>query len=354
MKFFKFYIMLWSVFFLASCETEIETPDFQVRPESTTYQVGEPVRFIIEGNADMISFYSGEATRDYAFREGRTVDVADEGATVQFASAVADGGTQTDQLTFLASTDFNGNYESLSSVQAATWTDITDRFTYGTKATFVASTTKDISDLLVPGSSIYFAFRYVTKPQETNGLARNWQIQSFQLISNKSFNDVKVTITDQAHAGFRIVDQDPENAPSRSVITTTRVSLLGNNYKDPADPIYDPENPIYDPENPIYDPESHLYQPTTVRPIFVPYDPQSPYNDPHTENWAISKPIHINEVDLGPDWSTPVKGIANSKIEEYRYTYTKPGNYTAYFIATNASIEGRKDVIREINITIAP
>lgn len=351
---FKFYIMLWSVFLLASCETEIETPDFQVRPESATYQAGKPVRFIIEGNADMISFYSGEAMKEYSFREGRTVDVAAEGATLQFTSAVAVGGTQTDQLSFFASTDFNGNYDDLASVKAATWTDITDRFVYGTSATFKASTTQDISDLLVPGSPVYFAFRYITKPQAVNGLGRNWQIQSFQLISNKLFNDAKVTITDQVYAGFRIIDQDPENAPARSVITTTRVSLLGNLYKDPADEIYNPENPIYDPENPIYDPESPLYQPATVRPTYVPYDPASPYNDPETEHWAVSKPIHIDEVDLGPDWSTAVKGIANSKIEEYLYTYAKPGNYTAIFVATNASIDGRKDVVKEIGITITP
>jgi hypothetical protein len=348
---FKYYIMLWGVFLLASCETEIETPDFQVSTASTTYQAGEAIRFVIEGNADMISFYSGEPTNDYAFREGRIVNVADAGATLQFTSGVT-GGTQEDQLTFLASTDFDGNYDNLASVQAADWIDITDRFTFGTSATFLNSTTQDISDLLVPGSPIYFAFRYITMPQKDNGLARTWMIQGFLLNSKQLFEESPVTITDQAHAGFRIVDQEPENAPSRSTITTSRVSLLGNIYKDPNDPIYDPENPIYDPENPIYDPESDLYDPTAVRPTYVPYDPDSPYNDPQTENWAVSKPIYTNEVDLGPDWSIPIKGIANSKLEEFRYTYTKPGTYTAYFVATNATIDGRKDVVKEINITI--
>lgn len=348
---FKLYRMLCGLLILASCETEIESPDFRVTTESATYQAGEAIKFTIEGNADMIAFYSGQPANDYAFRQGRTVDVSNDGVTLQFTSGVT-GGTQADQLTFLASTDFDGNYSDLASVQKANWIDITNRFVFGTSATFISSTNQDISDLLVPGMPIYFAFRYLTRPQEANGLARTRMIQSFLLKSKALFNDAEVTITDQAYAGFRIVDQEPVNAPARSTITTTRVSLLGNVYKDPNDPIYDPENPIYDPENPIYDPESNLYNPNAVRPTFVPYDPNSPYNDPQTENWAVSKPIHIDEVDLGPDWSVAIKGIANSKLEEFRYTYTKPGTYIAYFIATNATIDGRKDVVKEINITI--
>lgn len=341
------------LFVLGGCETEIETPDFRVSTESNTYQVGEEIRFIIQGNADMISFYSGEPTNDYAFREGRVVDVADEGVSLEFSSAVT-GGEQEDQLSLLASTDFDGNFEDLESVKSATWVDITDRFEFGGSATFISSTDQDVSDLLVPERPLFFAFKYFTRPQATNGLARNWMIQSFSLKSLELFNGDPLVITDQANAGFRIVDQEPVNAPSLSTITTSRVSLLGNIYKDPNDPIYDPENPIYDPENPIYDPESHLYDPNTTIPSFVPYDPASPYNDPQTETWAITKPIYSNEVDLGPDWSEPLKGIANSKLEEFSYTYDQPGTYRAVFVSKNATIEDSKEVITEMEIIIVP
>jgi hypothetical protein len=350
----KYYIMLGSLFLLASCDKEIdvETPDFNIIPDKTTAQAGEQILFTVQGNADIISFYSGEPTRDYAFREGRIIDVANDDVTLEFSSAVT-GGSQEDQLTFLASTDFNGNYDDLESVKSATWIDITDRFTFGSSSSFVSSS-QDISDLLEPGKPIYFAFRYVTLPQEENGLARTWMIQNFSLNSKKQFNDSELTIANQVYSGFRIVDQDPVNTPSRSTITTTRVSLLGNEYQDPEDPKYDPENPIYDPENPIYDPESEEYDPAAERPTFVPYDPDSPYNDPQTENWAVSKAIYIDKVDLGPDHSTPIKGISNPKLEEFSYSYEKAGEYKAYFIATNSTINGKKDVIKEFNFTINP
>ena len=350
---YRYFIMLWGLLLMASCEPEIAVPDFQITTESNTYQVGEEILFQVQGNADMIAFYSGEPTNDYRFKDGRVIDVADQGVTMEFSSGVTLG-EQEEQLRILASTDFDGNYDNLSSVQNANWVDITDRFVLGTSATFVPSTVQDISDLVVPESPIFIAFKYETRPQAIHGIARNWMIQTFALKSAETLDEVPVVITDQASAGFRIVDQEPENAPSMSTVTTTRVSLLGNVYKDPNDPIYDPENPIFDPENPIYDPESDLYEPGEVRPEFVPYDPSSPYNDPHTENWAISKPLMIDQVDLGPDRSAAIKGIANSKLEEFSYTYSKPGTYRAYFVAINATIDGRKETVREFEFVIVP
>src|SRR5690606_26031173 len=149
-------------------------------------------------------------------------------------------------------------------------------------------------------------------------------------------NDQSLTVVDQASAGFRIVDEEPQNAPARSVVTATRLSLLGNVYKYPADPRFDPEHPIYDPENPSYDPTRTLYDPNATRPPFIPYDPNSPWNGPELEHWAISKPIYVDEVDLGPDLSQVIKGISNAGVEEFEYAYSKPGTYTARLIGINA------------------
>jgi hypothetical protein len=352
----KYYNMLLGLLLMASCSKEIKVakaPGFDVTTEATTYKVGQEITFNIKGgDADIISFYSGETLNDYAFKDGRAIDVKGAGATMAFQSSVQLG-TQANQLSILASTDFNGDYSSLAKVKAATWTDITSRFALGTKTVFLASGTKEISDLMVPGKPIYIAFKYVTKPQATNGLARNWFIQAFVIKSDTMLNNtVSLNLTDQPNAGFRIVDENQENAPALSLITSTRVSLYGNIYKNPSDPIYDPTNPIFDPLNPIYDPQSPSYIPTAVRPTYVPYDSTSPYNDPLSENWAISKPINTEKVDLGPDWSASIKGISNPNLSVYRYTYTNAGTYKAFFIASNNSIDDTKQVVKEVDITI--
>ncbi|MCE5345142.1 MAG: DUF5017 domain-containing protein [Bacteroidales bacterium] len=348
--------MLLGLLLMASCNKEIEVGDvhnFDVTTETSTYKVGEEIRFAFTGGSvHNISFYSGETRKDFNFKDGRTVNVSDTGATMSFQSSVQLG-TQANQVSILSSTDFNGDYSSLASVKAATWTDITSRFVLGTGTAFLASGTKDISDLIVPGKPIYFAFKYLTKPQETNGLARTWYIQLFSIMSYASLDGtIALPLTDQASAGFRIVDENPVNAPALSTITTTRITLVGNRYKVATDPLFDPTNPIYDPLNPIYDPNSTSYVPTAVRPTFIPFDPSSPYNDPLSEHWAVSRALRTDSVDLGPDWATPLKGVTTATMTEYRYKYTKPGTYNVVFVAANNSIDKVKKVVKELTLTI--
>lgn len=358
----RYHIFLFGLVAMISCQKKLivkDAPDFSVSVDATTtYQAGTPIVFNLQGSADVISFYSGEIFRDYTFKDGREIDIAGHGLNLNFNSAVAPGtpaGTQNNQFSILASTDFSGSYDDLASVKSATWTNITDRFTLGSSTAFTPSGRKDISDLLVAGKPIYFALKYVNKPQIDNGFARQWMVENFTLTSNDSLNKAPISISNQVHAGFRIVDQHPDSAKARSTITATRVTLYGPVYKDPNNPIYDPNNPIYDPNNPIYDPTSPQYVPNAQVPEFKPYIPNSPYNDPESENWAVSGPITVDKVNLGKDWPVPVTaGIYLGKPTVYKYTYNTPGTYKAYFVASNNTIDQSKAVTKEVSITITP
>ena len=246
--------------------------------------------------------------------------------------------------------------DDLASVKAATWTDITSSFTLATGAALVASDTVDVSNFVVAGKPVYFAFKYLNRPQVANGFGMQWLIESFMLNSKDTLSTgAPITIADQIHAGFRIVDQYPDDAPARSQVTATRVTLYGPAYKDPNDPIFDPNNPIFDPENPIYNPDSAAYVPSAVLPEYVPYDPNSPYNDPLSENWAVSGPITLGTVNLGADWAVAVRSsVYAAKPAEYTYTYKTPGTYKAYFVASNNTIDGSEQIVKEVNITITP
>lgn len=340
----KLYSLLLGTVLLASCSKLPDTvaPEFEVTTSKPTYKVGEEVQFNFNGGADMIAFYPGQAPNDYAYKEGRVIDISEEGVELLFQTAVTLG-TQTNQLSVMASTDFDGNYDDFASVEKATWTDITSKFVYGTSTTFRASNTGDLSDLVVPGKPLYIAFKYVTRPQKDNGVVRQWQIQSFVLRSKAQFNGAPITIANQVAAGFRIVDQNKINAPARSSITSTRVTLWGNLYKTKDDPMFDPANPIYDRLSPSFDPEAK----------FVPFDSTSIYNDYPSENWAISAPLSVDQVDLGPDWSIAVKG-KETQPKEFLHTYTAAGTYKAYFIATNGNKNGTQRVVKEVEVTIEP
>ena len=359
--------MLLGVLLMTSCDKKLvvlDAPDFDVTTTAATYKAGQEVLFNFTGNAHVVSFYSGETLKDYDFIAGRVIDVKGAGATMEFTSSVQYG-VQTNQVTVLASTDFNGDYSTLAKVKAATWLDITGRFKLGTTATFLAAGKIDISDLAVTGKPIYIAFKYVTKPQATNGIVRWWYIQGFAvkskatLVNTASATPIALTLADQNSAGFRIIDQNPAvllpavSAPALSQVTATRITLIGNNYLYATLPAYDSTNPIYDATNPIYDPLSPAYQPLAKLPVFVPFDPASPFNDPASENWAVSTAINLETVDLGPDWSTAVKvGIAAAPLTNYRYKYPNAGTFKAVFIGSNNSIDDAKVVTKEITLTI--
>ena len=357
----SYYIIIFGLITAASCQKKLEVkdaPDFEVSTEASTYKVGDEVKFKITGNADIISFYSGEELNDYAFKDGRVVDVKGKGYTVSFRSSLRPGDpgpTQEDQLSVLYSTNFTGNYADLASVKSATWVDITDSFNFGYTPTFELSTDADLSDVVVPGKPIYFALKYVTRPQLENGFAQQWRIQDFWFKSKDSLKGNAIVIEDQLQMGFRIIDENPENAPARSEITDTRITLFGNKYKDPNDPLYDPENPIYDPKNPIYNPDSAAYVPGAKVPDFVPYDPDSPYNDPQSENWAVSGPVQVDQVDMGPDWAKSVRSsIYAARTTSYTYKYTQPGTYKAVFVVSNNSVDDTKQLVKEVTLTIVP
>lgn len=311
----RLYTLVLALFALASCSKELKvnggTPTFDVQVDpKTTFKVGEDVIFNFTGKADIISFFSGELYREYSFKDGRVLDITNP--IMSFTSAVS-GGTQNNQMTILASTDFNGVYNDtlktpLTDIHAATWTDITSRFTLGTSATFLASGSKSLSDLVVNGKPLYIAFKYITKPQGVNGAARTWMIQTFSLTGTASVGTL--TLADMTSSGFRVIDGNSATAPTLSAVIPSRVTLQGNAF--------------------------------------------TPANDPTTEVWAISKAFNTGKVDNGPDYPVAIKGFANPTMTSYNYKYTKAGTYKVYFIAINANAEDKKQVVKEVDVTIVP
>lgn len=355
MKLTKFLIPA-ALIALSACEKDLivdAAPDFDVTVASGSFKAGEPVNFSITGYADVISFYSGEPRKEYDFKDGRVAELGYKGARLSFNTGVT-GGAQANQLSVLISNDFNGDYSSMASVKAASWVDITDSLNLATSATFVSAGSLDISRFTEAGGPIYVAYKYVTRPQLENGAARTWMVEAFTVNSIETYNNAVLPFMNQTFAAFAIVDEDKVNTPSRSTVTTTRLSLLGNTYEDPNSEKYNPENPIYDPQNPIYDPNSTEYDPTAVRPEYVPYDPNNPYNDPLRETWAISAPIRTDKVDLGPDRPVGIRGIRNPKLTEYAYTFANPGTYQVVFVGTNATKDDQKSVVRRLTVTVAP
>ncbi|HEY0768732.1 MAG TPA: DUF5017 domain-containing protein [Sphingobacteriaceae bacterium] len=319
MKFIKYKLII-GLFLLASCskELEITAPEFDVTTEFSTYKKGDPVTFKFTGNPQLISVYTGEVGKDYAFKDGRLMDVSD--VKLSFNSSVTDEpGTGTKQLgmfSLLVSTDFNGDYSNYSSVQTATWTDITNRLAKQEAATTSAITVAtpvgglDLTDLRVAGKPLYIAFKYNIREQSKYGIWRTWRFQAFQLTGQISSGSQ--VLGNMTNSAFRVVQKNPE-IPSRTTATTAALTLM------PADVVAFPET-----------------------------------KEMPTESWIITRAFkNVNKIDFGPDLTIPIQG-GTSAVEkkDFTYTFTSAGTYKVFFVASNANSEGQQDVVKQLNLTI--
>lgn len=313
MKLIYISIIFCLSIFLASCtrEEEVNTPDFEVTSYEVTSAIdtsGNPVKqatFNFSGDASLISFYSGVLGSAYEYREGRILDVS--GLLSSFTSTLASTGSQENQLSVLVSTDFSGIYD-IPNIRAAKWTNITNRYTLNVRGASgsLPSGTIDISDLLVEGKPLYYAFYYICEPQALNGGNSTWRIRDFSL---QSSTDLGVTsLATQTTADWHLLSDGAILDPGRGAVIESNgaVRLTGN----------------------------HLNK------------------EVKTESWAISKGFTLNKVDLGPDRPIAVKSAINPRLSSYSFNYTTPGKYKAVFVASNASYEGQASVVREIEVTV--
>lgn len=295
-------------------DLEIAAPEFDVTTEHSTYKKGEPVVFTFKGDPQQLSFYSGEVGRDYAFKTGRVTDVVD--LKLKFNSSVTNG-TQQGMFSLMVSTEFDGNYSSFfANMEAAKWKDVTYLLTKqeaATTTTINAATPADGIDLTnfrVAGKPMYIAFKYTIRPVSTHGTWRDWRFQAFDF-SGTLATGGKQVFGNMTAGTFTVVQKNPE-IPSRTTQTTATLTLMHTNL--------------------------------TTTPSAA---------EVATENWIVSKPFNdIHAIDFGPDVSIPIQGGTTLPKREYTHTFTEAGNYKVYFIAANTSSSERKEVIKELNITI--
>ncbi|WP_343702764.1 DUF5017 domain-containing protein [Chitinophaga sp.] len=294
----KLIYMLAAATTLAACKREkVPMPDFQVHTSSLTYKAGDTVRFVFSGNPDNITFFSGEPGHHYEFRK-RTSAAND--LQVQFSTWVRYGMIR-DNLQLMVSNNFNGK-ATVADVQAATWTDVSDRAVFSTGTDRTPSgvvSLKDFARPLQDSALIYVAFRYTDykKPQGQN----QWVIRTFEA-NNVSDDGVISPLAVMSTGGWQQVDV--KNPGFKWTITTAQL-LIAN----------------------------------------------APGTADDNEDWVISK--GFNPWQIKPDVGTALKNVS-TVLAEHTYVYTKPGTYKVVFDASAVRYTGEKRVLREINLTITP
>jgi hypothetical protein len=302
---YSLYIILLSGLF-ASCkyDKEVVSPDFMVTASSLTDSVNTPITFTFTGDADIITFYSGEPGNTYANRNRMTAEGTPQ---LQFSTKRVYGdnpGVADSTLQLLVSTDFSGTYTK-AGVQKATWKNLTDRaqFSTGANANFVPSGIVDLSDVTGKDSTgrdsaVYIAFRY--HELQTSATKRAWYTQDFTVDNI-------------------LADGSSVNVADKSVVFT-------------AVQVKDSLRTWY-----VYATSTLMWG--------------GPNTYPETEDWIITPALYLDRVrrDLG----VIVKSSPTTLQRSYTFSgYDKPGTYTVVFEAIYANRWGSKKIVKEITITV--
>ena len=303
--------LFWGLIGGTACDPQMElsgdVEDFTVTLLTPKIKAGEQAVFEFTGDPDIISVFTGEVYSEYSCREHRILESGDYNLSFSTATKY---GVQENHFSILISSDFNGNYSDISHVKAATWTDITDRFTIATgntNGTYVNSGTLKMNEFMEESKPVYIGLRYVNQATAIAGACRTWYVRDFQLSTETNLFGEQV-IADMSSAGFSLVDAGIGGACRSTILSV--ITLLG---------------------------------------------PAGTSSQEASENWMITKPlVRQSQIDLGPDRPTPLKGMTEQRLSEYKYIYKEPGKYRVTFVATNANADRSQTVVREVEIEVEP
>lgn len=283
---------------------QIVETDFDVYPERKIYKVNEKVVFKFLGNAQEISYYTGEQGSMNQFRNVSTTGPVKVNMNFQ---TMLKGEVNKTSLKVLSSTSFNGfNDEGtidanvLTAANKKTWKDITSRFNIPSESAdkYINSNGADISDLAEKGEPVVFAFRFEDKGNQ------------------------------EAPVSYIIKNLNIENITS----TGKKTNLLNFNMRSFWVPV-DVKNPV-----------SKWSKFSSMPAISILG------SSVESEDWIISAPINLNEIK--PDKPERVKTALDKMPVEVSRVYGKPGIYTVSFIYKETDTS--KEVLKEFQITVIP
>lgn len=316
------FLILASISTMFSCqkETFIDVT-FDAIPSALTYKVSDSVKFSLTGNPDVISFYSGEVGNNYINKDrtSRTDGTLKLGFQIRVDNTAGFTELAANNLKVLVSTNFSSAYSVLpdataagsadsTMVNTATWKDVTNRFsipTIGTIATFYNTAEAVLTDL-VPNLDMpfYIAFKFnsqATGSLGTNGITIN-ALNLYNSYPDGSLVNFNLAPGSIVNAVWRIIKA--ANINNSWTTSTTQLKFISNA--------------------------------TTT----------------YSEDWAITSPLYPNLVL--PDKAITIKNITNNPVTNFAYKFNKPGTYKMTFVASNNRVEGRKELVKEITITITP
>lgn len=346
MKLNKFIIALGVAgLTLAACENEFND-DVQLNVnvaaengisfdgKTITVKAGTPVDFKLAGDPDYLTFFSGEAGKEYKNRERIQVDESEIESSVLKFSLQGQYGKPANILNMYISEEFPGlaknNFKEDSVLVEKHLADglwktlIAQNPTVaeeGQPAFPTAATTTpfelDMKSYL--GKRIAIAICY--QGQDNTAAQSRFYFKDMQIL-NTMTNGQQTKFTASSF-GFTPINmcQARNYADQKSMTSNRAYGTVTNN-------------------------TSGIWNFVNFNNFFI-----------HSSNaktdlkysWLVSNLLVVNA--CSPDAGTALKNVSQS-LDSYKYTYSKPGTYTATFVASNFNFKKESQVVKEYQVVV--
>jgi hypothetical protein len=295
--------------------------DVHVKNEAINCRVGEPVNFLFEGNAEYITFYSGEPGNCYANTLRTQVEMASLELECTIKQQYTDKEYRNKELIHVyVAEDFNGTY---------TWEDLQ-------KANFtsISGVEEHMNQIVVP----------IAKEKTSEEISSKIDLSAFK---DKPFH---IAFQYIAPKRVEVPNSDGNNRyVMQPRVDITPLSLIKQTVEERTE-IWD--NPKTDWAFRIVYQNSKEQGNYKVDDTSLLFQPQK--GKEHTDDdvivWMVSRKIDPTEIE--PDRGIAIKSI-DAYLPSYTHTYSKPGQYTATFIATNANLWDSEQKVKELTINVS-
>lgn len=305
---------------------------FDATTAVTECRVGEPVLFTLSGEAETVDFYSGEKFHQWEYAGKDRLEYSDVFFSFSAQMQCTASNYQAHPLSVKVSTDFDGTFAE-ANITAATWTDITARFTLPTKpwSTNDGPTTEDRylqEGRMIPSGEvnlssyydekspyIYVAFFYHIDKYDATLQNERTGVWFTDIQAIRQEGDVRTSILSQNEEEIHLIDgANYGTTPSRWGKT--------------------------------FDHGGVTYHPWEF------WCESKPGGD--RDSYAVMNKLERKVSNFGPDKPEDVKGGGSTMPETFSYTFTQPGTYEAVLVGRSKTLTDDTEIVCKFTVTVKP
>jgi len=373
-------LFLFLIYSNSACKKILDAKsisNFDVTTNSTSYNIGDSIQFIIPNEADVIQFYAGNVGFNYAFKD-RNFAIGTN--ILKFQTKLENSNINNfkdDKIYLKVCTDL----KSLDSIGVAnaTWQDLTSLAKWpsvdsikGTVITssYIYSGAIDISQYK-SYDSVYIAFQVIGKQKSTTS-QRKWSIQGFTLaniLSDSSYTPLFFPAYNSA------ASISTDTLPNFAYVGWCQVNVKNNPYPNYNDVSlnFNAWNLGEFGVNTINAPNIINSKPCNQNGVAIAtnypiiFNPGTTKFNPDNEDWAITSPINLKTVrhdfptvTIKNSAGTIGRGVKVVNAGGVYATYSllidstfKSGNtYDMVFVGQNINIDQKNEQVKHISIKI--